>query len=210
MAGGVRPGPPCRSTTAPLAGTHSMVYAPTMGKLVDWTTPSRTRRALLNAGSSWLSRGLVTVSADCRVTSVWPTRYFFSAVTAAKSKAASTASVIATTPATTLVLSLPRPWVRARRRPLIIIGIPFIAGVFGLTWPGQAEAVADGPLGVDQIRPVPGQLAPQVRDVGRHHRGRPAEVVVPHVIKQLVSGQDPPGVEHQVAQQPELGGGQLD
>src|SRR5579859_944502 len=185
-----------------------MLYAPTMGMLLHWTTPALTAWALVNAGSSWSSRGLVTVSADFRLTSVWPTRYFFSAVIAAKSKTASTASVIATTPATTLVRSLPRPWVggRPRRRPLIIIGIPFIAGVVRLTWPGQAEAVADGPLGMDQIRPVPGQLAPQVRDVGRHHRSRPAEVVVPHVIKQLVPGQDPPGVEHQVAQQPEFGG----
>src|SRR5579862_3277902 len=183
MAGPLAPATPWRSTTAPLAGTHSMVYAPTLGRVLHWTTPARTAPGLVNAGSIWVSRGPVTVSADFRLTSVWPTRYFFSAVTAAKSKTASTASVIATTPATTLVRSLPRPWVRSRRRPLIIIGIPFIAGVFGLTWPGQAEAVADGPLGMDQIRPVPGQLAPQVRDVGRHHRGRPAEVVVPHVIK---------------------------
>src|SRR5215469_14680472 len=67
-----------------------------------------------------------------------------------------------------------------------------------------AQPVADGPLGVDHIGPVPGELASQVADVGRHHCARTAKVVVPDVVEYLRPGQHASGVEHQVAHQPEL------
>jgi len=53
-------------------------------------------------------------------------------------------------------------------------------------------------------------LAPQVGDVGLHDGTVAAEVVVPHVVEDLRLGDDPAGVEHEVAQQRELGGRELE
>jgi hypothetical protein len=66
------------------------------------------------------------------------------------------------------------------------------------------------PRWVYHVRPAAGQLAPHVGDIGGHDRAGPAEVVVPDVGEQLRPGQHPAGVEHQVAQQPELGRGEFD
>jgi hypothetical protein len=63
---------------------------------------------------------------------------------------------------------------------------------------------------MDQIWPAAGQLAPQVGHVRGHHRAGTAEVVVPHVVQQLRPGEHAAWIEHEVAQQPELGGRQLD
>src|ERR1700734_2614862 len=76
--------------------------------------------------------------------------------------------------------------------------------------PGQAQAETDRALGVDQVRPVTGQFAPQVGHIGRHDRAGAAEVVVPHVAEDLGAGEHTTRVEHEVAQQPELGRRQLD
>src|SRR6266571_6362375 len=145
---------------------------------------------------------------SCSWESVWLSRYPRSAVIAAMSKAASATSMTSRTPARTRV----RSWARrnrpgvssARRSRLGAIGARRVDGA------RQPQAVADGALGVDHVRPVPGQLAPQVGDIGGHHGGGPAEVVVPHVVEQLRPGQHPPRVEHQVPQQPELGRRQVD
>src|ERR1051326_5801737 len=128
-------------------------------------------------------------------------------VTAPMSNATNATSVTTTTPAITLIRSWARMSCRGRATArLWLIGNPlsWIAGS------GQAQAVADGALGVDQLRAVAGQLAPQVGYVGRHDRAGSAEVVVPHVVQQLGPGEDPAGVEHEVAQQAELGRRQLD
>jgi len=61
---------------------------------------------------------------------------------------------------------------------------------------------------VDQVRPATGQFAPQVGDVRRHDVA--GAVVVPHVAEQLGAGEHAARVEHEVAQQPELGRRQLD
>src|ERR1022692_4345100 len=109
-------------------------------------------------------------------------------VTAPTSKAISATSVTTTTPA----ITLSRNWARssrlssalAREVRLWPIGIrlAFIRSCL-LAGSRQAQAVADGTLGPDQVRPVAGQLAPQVGDVGRHERAGSAEVIVPHVVK---------------------------
>src|ERR1039457_2397905 len=136
-------------------------------------------------------------------------------VTAPMSNATSATSVTTTTPA----ITLSRNWARssrlssarAREARLCLIGtrLAFIwAGL--LAGARQAQAVADGALGADQLRSVAGQLAPQVGDVGRHDRAGSAEVIVPYVVKERGAGEHPAGVEHEVAQQPELGRRQLD
>src|SRR5699024_10822114 len=76
------------------------------------------------------------------------------------------------------------------------------------------EDVPYASLGVDQRGGVRCEravdLAAQVGDVGLHDRTVTAPVVGPHVIQDLCLGQHPAGVEHQVAQQGELGGGEVD
>src|ERR1035438_4336901 len=138
-------------------------------------------------------------------------------VTAPTSNATSATSVTTTTPA----ITLSRNWARssrlssarAREALLCLTGtrLAFIwAGLLtGVVGTRQSQAVADGALGVDQVRPVAGQLAPQVGDVARYHRAGSAEVIVPHVVQELGPGEHAAGVEHEVAQQPELGRRQL-
>src|ERR1039457_919334 len=70
--------------------------------------------------------------------------------------------------------------------------------------------VPDAAQGVDQPR-FPGvHLAPQHGHVRLPDAGVAAEVVVPHVIEDLHLGQHPVGVAHEVPEQLELGGGELD
>ena len=76
--------------------------------------------------------------------------------------------------------------------------------------PRRAQRVADAAHGLDQRRAVRVELLAQVADVGLEHARVAAEVVVPHVVEDLRAGQHAARVEHQVAQQPVLGGGQLD
>jgi len=52
-------------------------------------------------------------------------------------------------------------------------------------------------------------LAAQVGDVGLHDRGVAVPVVLPDVIEDLGLGHDAPSIEHEVAQELELGGGQI-
>src|SRR5580698_7694006 len=150
--------------------------------------------------------------------SVWPSRYPRSAVTAATSNTASATRMTSSTPASTRTRSWEKacsrrgPGMRraacsARSRRLVAICVLLAPRRPG---PGQAQAVADRALGVDQVRAVPGQLAPQVSDVGGDDRAGAAEVVVPDMVEQLGPGEHPAGVEHQVPQQPELRRGQLD
>src|ERR1700727_943233 len=115
--------------------------------------------------------------------------------TAPTSNATSAISVTATTPASTFS----RSWVPSSRLssacpPGAALGRTGTglastgaghAGRAGLAGARQAQAVADGALGVDQVRPVAHQLAAQVGDVGRDDRAGPAEVVVPHVVEEL-------------------------
>src|SRR4029079_7381516 len=75
----------------------------------------------------------------------------------------------------------------------------------------QPQDVADAALGVDQRGEAIGvDLASQVGDVGLDDAGLTAEVVVPDVVEDLGLGQDPVRVEHEVAQQLELGRRHLD
>src|SRR6185437_1111583 len=155
--------------------------------------------------------------------SVWLSRYRRRAVTAVTSNAARARITTASTPARTRV----RSWVRrsragvGRTRPRgPMLRGPMLRGLMprGLRVMEarlsfqirQAQAVAHRPLGMDDVRPVLGQLAPQVGDVGRDDGAGAAEVVVPHVVQYLCPGQHAPRVEHQVAQQAELGRGQVD
>ncbi len=73
-----------------------------------------------------------------------------------------------------------------------------------------AEDVADAAQGVQQVRLGGVDLAAQHRHVRLHDAGVPAEVVVPDMIEDLHLGQHAVGVAHEVAQQLELGRGQLD
>ena len=63
---------------------------------------------------------------------------------------------------------------------------------------------------MDQRRAVQVELLAQVADVGLEHARVAAEVVVPDVVEQLRAGEHAARVEHQVAQQPVLGRGQVD
>src|SRR5580693_937952 len=129
-------------------------------------------------------------------------------------------SVTTTTPAITLRRNvacssrLGRAGAREIRLRLIGTRLAFVRADPACAWlvagPGEAQAETDRALGVDQVRPVTGQLAPQVGDVGGHDRAGAAEVVVPHVAEELGAGEHAAGVEHEVAQQPELGRRQLD
>ena len=54
------------------------------------------------------------------------------------------------------------------------------------------------------------ELLAQVADVGLQHARVAAEVIAPYVVEQLRPGQDPSRIQQQVAQEPVLGGGELD
>src|SRR3954464_3612801 len=73
-----------------------------------------------------------------------------------------------------------------------------------------AQRVAEAADRPDQGLVVGVELAPQIADVRLDHVVVAVEVVLPHVIEYLLLGKHPLGVEQQVAQQPELGGGEAD
>src|SRR5690554_2979489 len=81
---------------------------------------------------------------------------------------------------------------------------------------GGAQHVADAALGVDEglglgaVGPRRIDLAAQIADVGLDDGRLPAPAVLPHVVEDLRLGQHATGVDHEVAQQLELGGGQVD
>src|SRR5690554_1983162 len=93
-------------------------------------------------------------------------------------------------------------------------------GSSGLTRPsrlgGGAQHVADAPLGVDEglwlvaVGPRRVDLATQIADVGLDDGRLPTPAVLPHVIEDLRLGQHATGIDHEVAQELELGGGQVD
>src|SRR5579875_2347566 len=93
------------------------------------------------------------------------------------SNAVSASSVTATTPAITsrrsgACSSRPgRARIREDRLRLIGTRLAFVGAGSACTrlvaGPGKAEAETDRALGVDQVRPVTGQFAPKVGDVGR-------------------------------------------
>src|SRR5699024_4313460 len=66
----------------------------------------------------------------------------------------------------------------------------------------------DEPGGVGSGRSI--NLAVQVGDVRCHDRAVPTPVILPDVVEDLRLGKYPTGIEHEVAQQGELGGGELD
>ena len=75
---------------------------------------------------------------------------------------------------------------------------------------GTRMRVADAAHRLDERRAQAVDLAPQVAHVGLDDVGVAAEVVVPHVVEDLVLGEHAAGVEHEVAQELELGGRELD
>src|SRR5579875_2514458 len=75
---------------------------------------------------------------------------------------------------------------------------------------GCAQQVPRPPNGPDHRTPPGVDLLAQVRDIELHDVGLPAEVVVPHVVEYLRFAEHPAGVAHEIPQQLELGGGQLD
>src|SRR5476649_2360813 len=74
----------------------------------------------------------------------------------------------------------------------------------------QPQDVTDAAFGLDESRLLHVDLASQVGDVGLDDAGLAAEVVVPYVVEDLGLGEHPVGVEHEVAQQLELGRGDFD
>ena len=74
----------------------------------------------------------------------------------------------------------------------------------------RAQHVPGAAHGVDHRRPVGVDLLAQVGDVQLDHVGLAAEVVVPDPVQDLGLAQHPARVAHQVAEQLELGRGQLD
>src|SRR5260221_8031696 len=123
-----------------------------------------------------------------------------------------TASAMATS-ARTAVISLTRSGVRpgrARRRCQARPGPA--ADDMAICRLGRREPqhVADAAQRVQQVGLGGVDLAPQYRDVGLHDPGIPAEVVVPDVVEDLHLGQHPVGVAHEVPEQLELRGRQLD
>jgi hypothetical protein len=73
-----------------------------------------------------------------------------------------------------------------------------------------AQHVPEAPDGVDQGGFDAVHLLAQVGDVVLDHPAAPAEVVLPDVVQDLALGQDPLPVDHEEAQQLELGRRQLD
>src|SRR5690606_19842064 len=80
----------------------------------------------------------------------------------------------------------------------------------GSAGPGHAQDVPDPRHGVDEARPAVVELAAQPADAGLDDRLAAGEVVLPDVVEDLPLGQHPAGVEQQVPQQRELGGGEVD
>src|SRR3954464_7292937 len=76
--------------------------------------------------------------------------------------------------------------------------------------PRGPQRVAHAAGGVDERRAVLVELLAQVADVGLQDAGVAAEVVVPHLVEDLRAREHAARVEHQVAQQAVLGGGELD
>ncbi len=76
--------------------------------------------------------------------------------------------------------------------------------------PTRRERVPDEPHRLDQRRPERVELLPQVADVGLDDVRVAAEVVVPHVVEDLALRQHAARVQHQEAEQLELGARQLD
>src|SRR5436190_9531989 len=74
----------------------------------------------------------------------------------------------------------------------------------------RAEGVPDEADRPDQRRPEPVELLAQVAHVRLDDVGVAAEVVVPYVVQDLPLRQDAPRVEHEEAEQVELGAGELD
>src|SRR4051795_680383 len=72
------------------------------------------------------------------------------------------------------------------------------------------QHVAGLPHGADERRPGGVELAAQVAHVRLDDVAAAAEVVVPHVLEDLRLREHAARVEHEEAQQVELGGGQLD
>src|SRR5438309_3986967 len=74
----------------------------------------------------------------------------------------------------------------------------------------RPKAVADEADRMDERWSEAVQFLAQVRHECLHHVVIPVEVVVPHMIEDLGLGKHPAGVEHEVAEQVELGGGEVD
>src|SRR2546423_6850000 len=74
---------------------------------------------------------------------------------------------------------------------------------------GKPQHVPDVAHRVDQRRIEPVDLLAQIGDVGLDDIVAPCEAVLPDVVQDLRLGQYPAGVQHQVAQQTELGGRQV-
>src|SRR5215212_9428496 len=74
----------------------------------------------------------------------------------------------------------------------------------------RAKYVSRPAHGVDHRWPVGVDFLAQVRDVELDHVGLAAEVVVPDPIKDLSLAEDAARISHQIAEQLEFGGGQLD
>src|SRR6266550_7053693 len=74
----------------------------------------------------------------------------------------------------------------------------------------RPKAVADEADRMDERRSQPVQFLAQVRHEGLHNVVVPVEVVVPHMIEDLGLREHPAGVEHEVAEEVELGGGEVD
>src|ERR671912_2372472 len=74
----------------------------------------------------------------------------------------------------------------------------------------RAKNISRPAHGVDHRRPVGVDLLPQVGNVKLDHVGLAAEVVVPDPIEDLGLAEDAARIAHQIAEQLELGGGQLD
>ena len=75
---------------------------------------------------------------------------------------------------------------------------------------GQSQSVTDPSYRVQQGGSAGIDLLAQVADVGLQHPRIATEVVTPHVVQKLPSREDAARVEHQIAQQAELRGRQLD
>src|SRR5262249_15179706 len=81
------------------------------------------------------------------------------------------------------------------------------SGRFGVR---GAQRVAEPTHGADQLGVAVVEFATQVADVGLDGRRITDELVVPDVVEDLGPGDDAVAVEHQVAEQTELGGGERD
>jgi hypothetical protein len=70
---------------------------------------------------------------------------------------------------------------------------------------GVAQRIADAPAGVDERRPDPVELAPQVADVGLHDLGLARVAPAPDVLQELGPAQHAALMAQQAGQQPEFG-----